>query len=296
MQQQDERFRRERAPRGDFVVGADHLVPRKADFMGVLRGWREPGEGPWIAGGALRDYARGEAPQDIDVFFRNEAQRMMFQSTLASRVTCSDYALLDNTDHVTRIDTGVGRVELIKKHYFRNAAALLSRFDFVACCAAVDAKGNLTEHRDFRADVAEHRMCVNALPTPVTTYWRAHRFLKRGWQLSRDEYSGIATAAVERAEDWGQDQYSGDPLVKGLPPWAEAAWSAVRSTGDRGKLPLILRRAVEQEGWVAGFESMVLLEREASKPDSGLFKGIVHQPKVNLAVRTWLQDEFSGVA
>jgi hypothetical protein len=161
--------------------------------------------------------------------------------------------VVDDNDAVLRLETAVGRVDLVRAHYYDSPFHVIERFDFTACAAAVGPGGFITHHVDWEDHAPARKLVVNALPTPVASFWRLHRFLARGWRIGEEDYRGLLDAAIASGEDWSGEQNgyeSTDGPPKGMPYWAQAAWDALRSDlGDRMILPRVMRRAVLDDDW-----------------------------------------------
>jgi hypothetical protein len=117
--------------------------------------------------------------------------------------------------------------------------------------------GRVWQHHRFMEDVRARRLTVNALPTPVATYWRLCRFVARGWQVAPAEQRAILDQAINRPEAAGW--LSGDVPAKGMPAWAVAAWRALRQTPQQHCLPDVMRRATLDEPWAAELEGLARL-------------------------------------
>lgn len=221
----------------------------------------------WVAGGALRDWVGRHARKDIDVFFASEklaygaVHSMLDDAKLGAQV-------VEKNESVIRLDTDVGRVDLVLKRYFDTALEVVDRFDFTACACAVDVTGKLTHHVDFEDDAPAKRLVINALPTPVASLWRVHRLKARDWTMALDEYQNVIRRAVEAPEAGGW--LSGDAPAKGMPSWAHHAWQALDDTADEPKLVAVLRRGVWDEAWTNEIESVALLASGHSQTNPNL--------------------------
>lgn len=248
--------------------------------MSVLRAaarrTRRPVPGPtsldpvcWAAGGALRDHAAGLPFKDIDLFFASrEAARACEVALLADAEMQASLVERVVVPHswkgevgVVRVDTSVGRVELVIGEWFQDPRNILRTFDFRACCAAVDVDGNMTSLRSFHQDVKDRRLVLNSLTTPLSTLMRAHRFMQRGWDIEVVQYHHLMRRAVESPEADGWTEVYGGTRgpPKGVPFWAEAAWLALRGTSDAAKMAAVVRRAADDPEWAAVLETTAQL-------------------------------------
>lgn len=109
--------------------------------------------GPWIAGGAVMRWFQNDTVElsDIDVFCASEAQFEMLRHRMQVdyKDICNLRFTTDNalTYDVFAYDGGVQKswtIQLIKKHYFDSADAVLDKFDITACQFITD--GFSTQH------------------------------------------------------------------------------------------------------------------------------------------------------
>lgn len=93
--------------------------------------------GPWIAGGAVLKWIKGEYVQsDVDVFF---SSRMQFDIVL-DMLKCRGYSVSFNSDNaVTLSSFSVPKVQLIKRVH-SSCEDLFSTFDITVCQFATDGK------------------------------------------------------------------------------------------------------------------------------------------------------------
>lgn len=158
-----------------------------------IRGWGMPklgshGDGPWVAGGAVRRAVLGEPlGDDVDFFFQCEQQ---FDDFLAELMTREDRpSVREDRRNAIKLWIPQGSsgftAELIRGSYFANVDALFRDFDFTCCQFAVNQHylycGELA-----MLDAGQRLLRVNNRQKMATSYAHMIRYLKDGWKLREE--------------------------------------------------------------------------------------------------------------
>lgn len=101
--------------------------------------------GPWIAGGAVWRWYRGQAINsftDVDVFFRDRAQFDLLndQLRLGRKNEFDSGEPLFISDNAATYSFDGYRIQLIKRNFYDNVDALLNKFDIISCKIATDGR------------------------------------------------------------------------------------------------------------------------------------------------------------
>jgi len=162
--------------------------------------------GPWIAGGSVIQWYRGEAVgfHDIDVFFRDEQQ---FLSLKNKCNTIDRYYMFDSDDDtIENVNNTVDltpaqlsimvfnsqfaetykinnthTVQLIKSRFYPSVTEILKHFDIVACKLATDGKYCFTNHPNTINHIERYILDMEDL-VPESAIKRLLKYWAYGYQ------------------------------------------------------------------------------------------------------------------
>jgi hypothetical protein len=195
------------------IDGVLSLVPR-AVLKQLAR------ENVVLAGGAIRDIAAGLPVKDLDIFCHSEEQ--------AARLAAEVSTYVKHTLFAYSVDVGPLPIQYVFYKDFKDAADLVSQFDFRACCAGLywpkeleglhatgPWEGIAVEgfHADCRDKVLNF-MSQQKDAGKLTALGRALKLAQKGWTLSTGEAARIIThfeptIDVERAHGSFRPGYGG---------------------------------------------------------------------------------------
>jgi hypothetical protein len=141
----------------------------------------------WFAGGAVRDFFLGVPIVDYDVFFPSDDD---FNKT-------KDFLLNDKGKIIWESGNGVKiihkniKFDLVKK-IFKDPQDCINQFDFTVSMFAVDTKVYYGESSFI--DLAKRQLMINALPLPVSTFYRAFRYYNKGFKMCQEEMFKLVLA------------------------------------------------------------------------------------------------------
>lgn len=160
-------------------------------------------DGAWLAGSWFESIFRGEAPKDLDVFFRDsdavyefldafheESDPENFEDTGESN-PLTEYKLpeedllesLLNDDKTTAITVsreGRPSIQMIRARFFDDAESIIDSFDFTACQFAIGKEG-LTFNPAGMLDMVRKRLVAHRITFPASTMRRMIKYTAKGY-------------------------------------------------------------------------------------------------------------------
>jgi hypothetical protein len=159
-------------------------------------------DGAWLAGSWFESIYRGEAPKDLDVFFRDpealyefldafkpDTESIEFPSEDERSLT--DYELPDsdllesllNDEKTTAITVrcdGRPSIQIIRARFFDSPEAVIDSFDFTACQFAIGKEG-LVFSPGGMLDMVRKRLVVHRITFPASTMRRMIKYTAKGY-------------------------------------------------------------------------------------------------------------------
>jgi hypothetical protein len=149
----------------------------------------------WVAGGALRSFfAAGEKAADIDLFFPTNEDREKAVKWFKDKGATETF----KSDTVTKFRYKKLNFDVVRM-LFPTPTDCIDHFDFTVACCAVDS-GTIYYHDTFFIDLAGKRIVVHALPFPVSSLRRLHKYVQRGYKTCNGGLLSLAKA-VNKLED-----------------------------------------------------------------------------------------------
>lgn len=158
--------------------------------------------GTRVCGGFIRDFFAREKPNDMDLFFAHqdaydECSSKIQKGSNVRRVVETERALTVLRDRENKI-------QLIKPAFsFGSVNQILSKFDFTVCAAGVsfdETEDGIDKmfcyHPDFFEHLASKKLVYMGNMLPVTTVYRAMRFVKRGYDIDTKQFLKIIRDVV----------------------------------------------------------------------------------------------------
>lgn len=192
----------------EFFVGKyidRHVWDRYRPIFETILKW-----GGWIAGGSLERLLRGEAPNDLDVYFSSFDQLVSSLELLDEKAIIEEFSFktgldygeadLDLQSHVSLEDVikslkikecrfvefkvqGV-KVQFIKTYFGETLEDILDKFDLSVCLFGYSAETKkLTFSPKSLTDLEELKMDIHRLHYPVGTMRRILKYSERGYRI-----------------------------------------------------------------------------------------------------------------
>lgn len=158
------------------------------------------GDGPWIAGGALRRTLLGKEPEsDFDFFFRDADQLSTFAKALEDR----GFSKVRETQHHLHYRGHIGGtdrdVQCIRFAFYATAQAVIDSFDYTICQIAFD--GKTITLGDFTLwDLGRKRLAIHKITYPVATMRRMLKYTAQGFTACAGCLATILTETAGRPD------------------------------------------------------------------------------------------------
>lgn len=155
--------------------------------------------GPWIAGGAVIQWIRGEPVRshDVDVFFKNQQQyqtlEKFFQEATVSAYgypngavdRYDDCNLLFSSNNAKTFKYQHWKIQLIKTKFFDSVDELLDYFDITACKVASDGENWYTSHPNTLQHINDYILDMDEI-RPETAIKRLFKYWTYNYQPTAD--------------------------------------------------------------------------------------------------------------
>lgn len=141
--------------------------------------------GPWIAGGMGRQIAIGESNfNDIDVWFRDKEQFIQIQTRL---IDAFGYEIWEkfNSDNAVTYRAGDNSIQLIRRKWYPNLAAVFNDFDFTCCQVAVN--DDMTAYGPGLEDAKNKVLKINKFDERAFLA-RYAKYVGYGYTMNPDEF------------------------------------------------------------------------------------------------------------
>lgn len=164
--------------------------------------------GPWIAGGAVRKIYQNKPWKtgDIDIFFKNNAQRQEWTTNLAdaARTKMFSYSLKHQSSNADTWEISFEdknlTLQFIKKYYCQSLTELWNNFDFTVCQFAADSANIIAS--DAAINDTNNNQLVIANKNNSCIPLRTLKYLSHGFVIS-DELLLLAAEKIKTGEvDW----------------------------------------------------------------------------------------------
>ena len=136
----------------------------------------------FIAGGALTSVFSGRRINDLDLFFRDEADFLELRKKIENGGGVPSFQTASALSYIIEGE----RVQLIKK-YFGDPWFIISVFDFTICRAAYNPAADLDSQfilgDDFLYDLAQKTLHYIPGDFPISSLWRIQKFIRRDFKL-----------------------------------------------------------------------------------------------------------------
>lgn len=160
--------------------------------------------GPWLAGGCLRQAIEGKVCEtDYDFLFTGLPQYIpTYESLCEGGEKKAKITKTLEVDHITNFhvlyeDDVFAKLQLIHGGFFHESVgALLSSFDFTLCQLATDGT-TLVVGPYTLIDIQNKKMTVNRITFPAASMTRIAKYGKRGYTLCNGEAQKFLRAVVE---------------------------------------------------------------------------------------------------
>lgn len=150
----------------------------------------------WMAGGALRSFfAADEKAADIDLFFPTNEDREKAVKWFKDKKATETF----KSDTVTKFRYKKLNFDVVRM-LFPTPEDTIDHFDFTVACCAVDTEA-IYHHDTFFIDLAGKRLVVHALPFPVSSLRRLHKYVQRGYKTCNGGLLALATAVNKLEAD-----------------------------------------------------------------------------------------------
>lgn len=141
-----------------------------------------PGPTRWVAGGAVRDFARGvPIDSDVDVFFADENAFVEFMVEMRARL---DYRETRNAETVTTFFITVNEkpvlCQAVRLAYYRDMEDCIDQFDFTVCQFATDGTSMVCGLYSL-FDLARKRLAVHRVTFGASSVRRMLKYAQRGF-------------------------------------------------------------------------------------------------------------------
>jgi hypothetical protein len=147
----------------------------------------------FIAGGALTSVFSGRRINDLDLFFRDEADFTALRKRIERDGIVPSFA----TASALSYNIEGERIQLIRK-YFGDPWFIISVFDFTICKAAYNPAAGLDSQfilgDDFLYDLAQKTLHYIPGDFPLSSLWRVQKFIKRDFKLPAIDAIKLALA------------------------------------------------------------------------------------------------------
>lgn len=178
----------------DLVV---RNVPR--DILAQLM--THPGE-LFLAGGAIRDIIRGEAPNDYDLFGNDLG---MLSAIALKFSTLPNTEVLQSENALTLAPNGRIPIQLITKWRYDSPEQLANEFDFTVAktilfCDPLTRNWIGLVDPDFYSDLVAKRLVYIGGGTPGGTLLRMIKLLRRGFSIQVDSLATLISRVMQEAE------------------------------------------------------------------------------------------------
>lgn len=151
-------------------------------------------DGPWLAGGAVREYITNSIVKDFDFFFKNQEQFDNFKTHLFNIGYEVKY---ENEHNITMFCAETKYlIQLIKIKFFDTAEEVLDSFDFTICQFLTDGKKIMYPPFSM-IDLFRKRLVVHKINYGVSTLKRIIKYTKKGYYLC----GGATTALLQQIID-----------------------------------------------------------------------------------------------
>lgn len=154
-------------------------------------------DGPWIAGGAIRNLLCGDSvtKSDIDYFFRDVNQFSDFCTEMDRLGAIKKYENKFNTTWFL----GEQKVQAISVAYYNDTISLLDSFDFTICQIATDGI-NLIVGEFALWDIGRKKLAVNRVTYGTSTVRRMLKYAKSGFTACSGCISDILESCSRNPE------------------------------------------------------------------------------------------------
>lgn len=156
--------------------------------------------GPWIAGGFVREYGIIENCRDIDVYFKNQEQAEEFVKRIDILQRYTDNLLPASN---VRID----KYNLVTFLFFDSPYDVIMSIDFTCCAGVSDGKNFITHHDMFHA-INEKRLSFNAHQNIKTKLNRFKKYVTYGYTPDHEVVNQVFCL-----DDW-EDHIYGNKFVE----------------------------------------------------------------------------------
>ncbi len=180
--------------------------------------------GPYLAGGALRQAIEGEfCKTDYDIFFNSYAQYEAFSQKLMYFEPQDQTFVSKHPDLTVETQTmftenykmgeeGTDLIQLIRdRWYHKNAKSLISEFDFTCCQLATDGTTIVVGAHAIN-DICDRRLVFNAFHSPVNSVVRVGKYNRYGYVLTHEESKKFLQNVVENPDTLENSGYVVDGM------------------------------------------------------------------------------------
>lgn len=150
----------------------------------------------FIGGGILRDIISKKKFKDLDIFFKSKESYLL----LKNKMVALGYEILKENNFFTTFsysidDFNFKEIQLINKAYYIDTKSLAMSFDYNNCCIAIDNNfEDLYIGDNALLDIETKKLTINNITSPIGTFRRMIRFLKRGYGIDDSQVIKIALA------------------------------------------------------------------------------------------------------
>ncbi len=159
-------------------------------------------EGPWLAGGALRQTVMGKEPEsDFDFFFRTPDQLKEFTGDLEANGLLKVRETEHHVHYRGKIgDSAIDRdVQCIRFAFYDDASAVIDSFDYTICMLAYD--GETITLGDYALwDIGRKRLAIHKVTYPVATMRRMLKYGNQGFTACSGCMSTLLTETARSPE------------------------------------------------------------------------------------------------
>lgn len=159
--------------------------------------------GPWIAGGALRQcITNNPLSTDIDVFFASEEQRLTITRALSTNPRATK-AFTTTTAETWTVKTTIDetektvKIQLVFIDYYPTVEALIDTFDFTMCQIATTDIQTCVVGPFTLMDITKNRLMVHRITYPISTLRRLLKYSKQGFTVCDTTLGTLATAVAD---------------------------------------------------------------------------------------------------
>lgn len=163
-------------------------------------------EGPWIAGGALRQCITNKPlSTDIDIFFRSEEQRLLVTTNISGNPRAKKLYTTSTAETWTVETTVDGKsvsmkIQFVFIDYYKSMDALMETFDYTICQIVSGDLQSCIVGPYTLMDIAKNRLMIHRVTYPISSLRRLLKYTKQGFTVCDTTLGQLATTVANNPE------------------------------------------------------------------------------------------------